>query len=399
MKNNFDNSEIRVDNVIKIIKNNSFFFKLAKWCIGTLIVIIILNIIIFNFFVIRIPIGFIGVRTNNLGILGKKGIVSETFNAGYHRSFLFLDSWNLFDATAQTLELSRIQYFEANKSAILYKSLSRNTQARESKEQIRLTTSEGYNVDVDVTAKYQIKKDEAYQLLQELGGENKYKQIVKNIVLDNCRQIFGAMTAEDFYNPEIKKLKISKVEKLLKVELAKRHVILIDLLIRDVAFDPNYEEKIREKKLADQDIILNQSKAAATLQRGVTDKITAETAALVKIKIQEQEATMAEIEAKTNEAVAKITADYMKYVTEKESDADLYAAKKRADGQLLIKKSEAEGERLLNQALANLGGSRLVALEAARNLRLKNFILSSKQFNPLDLKKVYKLLDPGYKKK
>jgi len=393
MRDNFENKDIKVGKTIRIINKNTLLFKPLKWLIGVFIIFFILYIFVFNFLFIRIPAGWIGVRTNKLGLFGEKGVVEEDFQPGYHRNIAFLDSWKLFDATMQTLELSRKQYFEANKSAILYR-LSSQSVRKESGQQIRLTTSEGYNVDIDATAKYKIKKGEAYTLLQELGTEDKYKNIVKNIVLDTCRQIFGAMTTEDFYNPDIKRAKIIIAEKLLRSELDKRHVELVDLLIRDVAFDPNYEAKIREKKLADQDIILNRSIAAAVLQKGVTDKILAETEAMVKIKLQEKDATKAEIEAKTNEEIAKIRADYMKYVTEKRADADLYSARKQADGQLLVKKSEAEGERLLNQSLARLGGTRLVALEAARNIRLKNFILSSEQFNPIDLKEVYKFLNP-----
>ena len=78
-------------------------------------------------------------------------------------------------------------------------------------------------------------------------------------------------------------------------------------------------------------------------------------------------------------------------------DDDFIANLKNMGVSLDLKKADAEGERLLNLALARLGGTRLVALEAARNIRLKEFVLSSKQFNPIDLKEVYELLDPGQK--
>lgn len=381
--------------IIRIIGMDSRF-KFLKFFLIIVFAFFIVNFIIFNFLLIKIPAGYVGVRTNNLGILGKKGVVPEDFGPGYHRNFLFLDSWKVFDSTVQTLELSKKQYFEANKNAILY-NLKSQSVTRQSGQQVRLTTSEGYNVDVDVTTKYKIKKGEAYKLLQELGSEDKYKVIVKNIVLDTCRQIFGEMTTEDFYNPYEKRKRIKEAKKHLQKELGKRHIELVELLIRNVSFDPNYEKKIREKKLADQDIILNKSIAAATRQKAITDKIIAETEAMVKIKMQEKEAKMAEIEAKTNEEIAKIKADYMKYVTQKKADADLYAAKKQAEGKLLIKKAQAEGEKLLNEALSSAGGARVVALDAAKNIQLKNFVLSSGQLNPIDLDAVYKMLLPDDK--
>ena len=105
----FDDKEIKVGNTIKIISRQTMLMKPVKWVIGAFIIFIILKILVFNFLFIRIPAGYVGVRTNNLGILGKKGVVPEDFKHGYHRNFAVLDAWKIFDSTTQTLELSRKQ--------------------------------------------------------------------------------------------------------------------------------------------------------------------------------------------------------------------------------------------------------------------------------------------------
>ena len=56
---------------------------------------------------------------------------------------------------------------------------------------------------------------------------------------------------------------------LLK-KLDQRHIELIDILIRDISFDPQYEKKILDKKLADQDVELNKSQAIAAEKKGIT---------------------------------------------------------------------------------------------------------------------------------
>jgi hypothetical protein len=182
------------------------------------------------------------------------------------------------------------------------------------------------------------------------------------------------------------KRKAAELIKLqLKEWLAKNYIDVIDVLIRTVEFDPRYEQEIRRKKLADQEVELKKSMAAAESMRGKTQVIEAETAKLVKIIIQEKDAELVKMEAETGLKVAKINAAASKYETEKRADADLIVAEKEATGVRLVKTAEAKGEELRNAALMGSGGSTIVALEAARNLQIKNATISTMETDLLDV--------------
>ena len=158
--------------------------------------------------------------------------------------------------------------------------------------------------------------------------------------------------------------------------------------VRDVTFDPAYEEKIRKKKLADQEAELNKSRTLAAEMEGKTKKIEAETQQLVKIVKEEKEAEIVRMKADTDLTIATITAEAEEYATKKKADADLVAAEQEAAGQLLIKTEEANGERLRNAAMMGSGGSTIVALEAARNLKLSSVTVSTMDIDLLDIDKM-----------
>ena len=354
------------------------------------IVIIILFLLLSTFF-IRIPIGYLGVRTHNLGIFGTKGVVDKDFGPGFHRSLPLHDNWVLFDSTTQTLELTSNPHFRKRASFFLSQMDMGQLQS-ESAPQIEIITKEGYNVSVDITLKYKVKKGYVNKLLRDFGPGRAYKVKVQNTTLDICRRVFGSMVVEEFYNPDIKRQKTTYAMELLGEELKKRYIELTEILIRNLSFDPNYEAKIQDKKLADQDIQLNKSYGIAAEYKGITDKILAETEAMVKVIHQQKTATMLEMEAEAYKQVVQITADYNKYSAEKKAEANLYLNKKQAEGTLLIKKAEATGERLRTSAMSGKGAQAIVALEAAKNINFQHFTLSSIQLNPLDLDSIADLL-------
>ncbi|MBI3893048.1 MAG: hypothetical protein HY303_16140 [Candidatus Wallbacteria bacterium] len=321
--------------------------------------------------IVKVPLGQVGVRTQKLDFFGKQGVVREDYGPGWHRNLWFIDEWAYFDNTVQTFHMS-----------------ARSGHA------FSLKSHDGYSVSLDVTTKYRIRDGQAHSVLVHLGPGQRYQGFVENLCRDACRSAFGVMKTEAFYQPHSRTDATEQAKKYLKEGLAKNNadVDIVDMLIRDVKFDEQYERKIKDKKLADQDIDLNRSKGLAAQQKGLTSKITAETEAMVKVIEQKREATLTAMKAETEQKVTQVTADYQQYVTEKKADADLFASQKEAAGTLLIKTAEAEGERLRNGALTGPGGATLAALEAARNLNLSDVAFSTLQFDPLDMNSVMRKL-------
>jgi len=217
----------------------------------------------------------------------------------------------------------------------------------------------------------------AHKLYKNTGSGLKYRQIVRDKSQKACQTILGQMQTEDFYNPSERRKRQSEVKETLQTSLTENFVDLIDVLLKDVQFDPQYEQKIQAKKLADQEVLLNVSLEKAEKMRGITRKVEKETEMKVIVINTELEAEKVGIQNAKKIEVAQINAEADRIATELKADADLYSAEKNATGQLLVKKAEAEGEKLRNKAMQGVGGGTIVALEAARNLKITDLSVSS----------------------
>lgn len=350
---------------MKIIRFLAVFVVLAIAC----------GWVVLKVFTVDIPVGMIGVRTQLYGFIGKKGVVEKDFGPGWHRDLGPIDYWEFFDATVQTLEMTREP--------------SHGT--RQGRDDVQVQSADGYAVSVDVTIKYRIKQGDdagAWRLYQDTGSGTKYQTIVRNEAQQSCMRLFGQMKTEDFYNSEVRRATADEVRQGLEESLADNFVEVIDVLIRDVQFDPAYEEKIRSKKLADQEVEVNKSMAKAEEKRGERQVVEAETERKVLVIEEEKKAELINMEAETDLKIAKITAEAEKYATEKKADADLVKAENQAKGELLVKTAEAEGEKLRNQAMIGVGGSTIVALEAAKNLTFSDVTVSTVDVDVLDIDKM-----------
>jgi len=323
-------------------------------------------------FTIHIPIGYSGVRVQQYGVFGKKGLIPKDFNPGWHRDLGPIDRWELFDTTVQSLEMIRNPLQGSS----------------EGQDDVKVQSADGYAVSLDVTVKYRLAEGQVYKVYQDTGSGTKYRTIVRNEAQRACMGLFGQMKTEDFYNPEERRKTAAEVKGRLTESLTDNSIEIIDVLIRNVQFDPEYENKIRAKKLADQEVELNKSMAHAEGMRGKTQVTEAETKKLVNIIVKEKEAELVTMQAETDLDIAKIQAGYRKFVTEKKADADLIAAEKEAEGTRIVKKAEAEGERLRNEAMSGPGGRVIVALEAARNLDLSEVTVSTMNTDLLDVEEM-----------
>ena len=326
-----------------------------------------LSIVGIKFFVIKVGVDQVGVRTHIWGVT--RGLVHKDYGPGWHRAVSGIDQWDLYDSTVQTLELA--------------KELSR--MGHDERKEAAVRTADDYDVSVDMVVKYQIKKEAAWKLRQDVGVGERYKVIVENETRDIARSVLGKMVERDLYNPEEKRRRAAECKTELTERLLLRHVNVIDVLILEMRFDPQLERKIKNIKLAELDNVLNISKALAAEQRGITQTIDADTEAIAQKIIGDKERSITVLDAETSKRITEILAEADKYLVQKKAEGDLYKQQRKADGTLLIKYSQAEGERLRREALAGMGGDIIVAMEAARNINLADISISSLDLNLLDV--------------
>jgi hypothetical protein len=318
---------------------------------------------------IKIPMGQAGVRINEYGIFGAKGIDDETFGPGWHRDLGPIDSWMIYDSTVQTLELTK----------------NPNFGDRAGVDDLKIQAKGGLTVSCDITLKYRITPGKAHKMLKKLGAGDKYKTTVRTQTENTCIAILGQMTPEEFYKPKIRLATTQRALDQLVSNLGKHHIQVIDLLIRDVTFSDQLEEKILREKIATQEVLLNQFENLAEHERGKVAEIEAQTRKKVAIIKQELNSEKITLQATTAALIAKIEANAQLYSTKKEAEADLISDTMQAKGNLLMKRAEATGEKLRNDAMRGVGGSTIVALEAARNINLSNITVSTIDIDFLNL--------------
>jgi regulator of protease activity HflC (stomatin/prohibitin superfamily) len=338
---------------------------------------ILLFAVCFQLLFYKVDVHEAGVLTQQYGVFGSKGVKAEDFNPGWHLDLGPIHTWNTFDMTVQTIEMTRRP----------------DRGDRGGQDAVVLKSSDGYNITLDVTLKFRIKPEMAHALLQELGARtDQHRSIVRNLALETIRDSFGNMRTEDFYNPAIRRQGTREAHARLSAELDARNMELIDILVRDIVFDDQYEQKILQKKLADQDVELNKSMQEAASKRGERQVIEADTQAMVKVIDEERKGELLKMKADIDKQIAQIDADAEKYAAQVRADADLYAAQQIAKGTLLVKQSEARGEQLKADALQGRGGANLVALEATKNLKLGAMTLSTVDTDFLNVQRMVQML-------
>ncbi|WP_309395796.1 SPFH domain-containing protein [Cerasicoccus maritimus] len=341
--------------------------------------------VLFALFMIKLEPGEVGVRTQQYAVLGKKGVQPVDYGAGWHRNLPMLDNWNVFDSTVQTTEFTTQEERQEQRVRYSLFRLSSSTLPPDGPERIELKLKDGYTIQLDVTVKYRPKPGEVHELYKAFNTEMRYKGIVRDQVQNTLRNVFGTMRTEEFYLPDVRREKTESVEVALQEELDRNHIELIALLVRDISFDKSYERKILDKKLADQDVELNKSRAIAEEKKGETNKIIAETEAMVRVIEEEKKAEQLRLKAETDKEVATIRAEAEVTVARTQADADLYAQELLAKGMLLEREAQAEGERLRAAAVQGSGGKNLVALEAIGNLNLGDMTISTLAVPLLDV--------------
>lgn len=322
--------------------------------------------IVMRMFVHKVGPDEIGVRTQNFAVFGKTGVQEEDYDKpGWYRNLWTIDTWHTFDKTVQTVRLNG---------------------APGEGSPLTIKSKDGYDVTVHVGIKYRISPGEAHQVLKNSGGDPRtYQNLVTNETSNACRIRFGQMLTDEFYNPKAREEAAREIKTTLQDTLQERHLEIVDILISGVQFDPQYEKKIKDKKLADQEVKVNMSRANAAEFKGQTAKVTAETQALMQKIDGETEQQIAELKGKNDVKVAEILEGAQAYAMKRRTAADALLKEAQALADLKLRMAEAEGERARAAAMTGPGGRALVALEAARNLRIGAVDFSSQGTNVFDV--------------
>ncbi len=231
---------------------------------------------------------------------------------------------------------------------------------------IRIQTSEGYQVTVDVAIGYRVV--DPYIVATKVGPGRIYETKIVNRQGDTIlRQTLGRLEAEDFYDQTKRAAAVEEARKLLVQDLTQYGLEVVSVSLRDYTYDSRYQEAIEQRKIQDQTVFKNIAEANAATQAAEKDRVLAEGRANIEVEMERGRAEVRKIAA----------------------EADLYYRQKVAEGDLLVALAEAEGTRLENAALQSAGASNMVGLEMAKAMEGTQVIVVSTTgagaVNPLDL--------------
>ena len=294
------------------------------------------------FATIRIGPDEVGVRTDNFGFSGR-GIVPEDFGPGWHLNVPLVFTWNVFPA--------RIRRVEMTKDPRQRSSLGT--------EALLVQSSDGDRVMLDIDIFYRIKPGVAHRALQDSGVGDGHVRVLMSIARDKLRSVFGKLKTEQFYDPVARYAKSREALEEMRKMVEPRFIEVVDILNQDVEFEPKYEQKIKDKKLADQNVELSKAQLRAAAEKAKVATVNIETDRMVKVLQAQAEADAARVAAESN-----------KYAAQKKGEANLYHDQLQAKGDLAIARAEAHIKQAKTQALMGSGGSNLAALEAVKNLKV-----------------------------
>jgi regulator of protease activity HflC (stomatin/prohibitin superfamily) len=239
---------------------------------------------------------------------------------------------------------------------------------------LNITTSEGYNVTVDISVVYRI--EDPYKVMTIFGVGTAFEsQLVNPRAEQILRKRFGELDAEDFYNVEKRQKKQEDALTDLNAELVPNGVRAMRIFVRRYKYDKAYQDAIEQRKIQDQSVFKNKAEAEMATADADRQKIEAEGQAQVKVELARGDAEKQKLDA----------------------SAELYERTQRAEGEKLLKLAEAEGTRLKAQAYQGSGSEYQVGLKMADALRGTRVIViptdGESGTNPLDLKSALKRFD------
>jgi len=297
-----------------------------------------------------VPPNMVGVRQVYYG--HGAGIRPETYGPGLHFIVAGAERLHLFPHDLQVINFSD--------------SPSEVSARFRAAPSIKIQTSDGYNVQLDVTVLYRL--EDAHRVFVESGPGRSFEDRLVIPRADRIlRKTLGELNSEQFYQGPRRIEKARAAHDQLRDEVAPFGIRVDAVLVRRFVYDDKYQQLIEGRKIKDQTVFLRQAEAKAAIEQRKRDTIIAEGKAAVETELERGRAEVEKLRAQ----------------------ADLYQRKKAADGKLLVELSDAKGTALENSALQGAGSENLVGLKMADALRgVRVIVLPSDGkdgTNPLDL--------------
>ena len=282
----------------------------------------------------------IGVRTKKITLFDKVGVEDKVYEPGQkHFFFRILNDWSVFDTKLVNVEMTA----------------TKGKGDREEMDDLRFKTIDGNDIGLDVILAYRIDPKKApyiRQFVAEDDDELKNK-VVRTVSRSKPRDIFGELNSEEFYDAEKRNEKAEKAKLILQEMLLPYGVIVEKVALKDYRFNSDYENAIKNKKLAD----------AKTL----------EFRSQINAQLEMNKQLLREADGQVNEMRAKVDGLYQEAVLT--SDAFYDQQEKIARATIAEGEAEAAAVSAKRIAMTSAGSETMVKMKIAENLKGKRILM------------------------
>lgn len=353
--------------------------RLTKIIFGFIAVLVVSAGLLVLFFE-RVPVRTYGVKQ----YVWAGGIEGTDFKTGYHVGITGIHKWHLLDASTHFLEFVAAEERQGLGSGASRPSLfpksggpeDLSTPVHDRHPALEIRNRDGNVVTIDISVPYRIIEGQAHRIVED-GLKAFYRERVKATVESVLREVLPEMSNDALIDYDRRLETSSKALAKLKEKLQQFHVEPEAIMIRRVAFPPEYEAKLQQKQLFTQKARLDQAdtlKLAEVLRTGTIEK---QISAAEALSVAEWDKKMETLRTEYALKVAEIHAEALQYDKKTRAEADAKYQTKLAEGKLAIDKAEALLSQLRSEALSTTGGRIYVARQAAEGLNPGRVILSS----------------------
>ncbi len=279
----------------------------------------------------------VGVLTRKVAITGEKGVQPETYAPGGSYFFApFISDWHTFETKLQNLRMAAA------------------AGDPDSGDDLEFKTVDGNDISVDITVAWRIDPAKAPYLLSKVGGSTAEVQdrLVRPSARALVRDALNRLHSEDFYVADKRFAAAEEGRKLLATAVEPEGVIIEQVLLQEHRFHKEYEEVIRDKKLAEQ----------------TAEKLKSEASAAAEESKRALEAAKGTVAQQIAQAAGGLQEAKLR------GDATLVQSKNDASAILAEAKAKAKGIEAENAALGGAGGRTMVKLRIAEALQGKQLL-------------------------
>lgn len=213
---------------------SSFNYNFMNWNIKTTLGVFLsaaVLLVLLDGFTI-IPVGQVGI------IFDKgRGVLDEPLDTGIHLKIPFWQKITMMNTQLQTYTMSG-----SNGEGEVY-----------GNDSIEALTKDGQKVRIDMTVQFSLSSRYAPRVYEEIGIDYKDK-VVRPASRSIVRKVITAYTSKELFQEETRSAAEATMRAEMKANIEVKHLVLNDVLLRNIQFSDIYLQAIEEKQIAEQKI-------------------------------------------------------------------------------------------------------------------------------------------------